>query len=214
MKRVVPALAVCSAALLFGCGYQPPSYAKSGAGAYRAFSFAWIKERLTPRPLKKELYSTPNAYNQPLEKDALPEHLGRTLRELRNGTLEIRRKERKADGGEAQNPERYYASYDVNEDGFAPGRDGTPGLWGRIADVFRPWDNSPAHDTCDFKGKSSYGSGFYDGCRTYNAAVGVSTWQMIKPKFRPACFVKDANYQRGFNDGAHFCTYKNDWDMH
>lgn len=69
----------------------------------------WAKERLTPRPLKKQVFGTPNAVNQAGEDLPVDE----ALRELRNGTRAIRTKERFEAQQYALNARAHHSNFDV-----------------------------------------------------------------------------------------------------
>jgi hypothetical protein len=62
--------------------------------------------------------------------------------------------------------------------------------------------------------EDSYGKGFTEGCRTYMGIIAAGTFRLIPSKFDADRLVTDDWYQRGFEDGSSFCTYRTDWEMH
>lgn len=76
---------------------------------------SWFKERMTPRPLKRQLFGTPNGVNQFGEGQNEQE----AMREVRNGTRKIRMKQRAEYGRNAyaQNVGQYASQYDAPKPG-------------------------------------------------------------------------------------------------
>lgn len=159
-KTYICAVLVATLILLNGCGYTQPSY----VNRKHSINLAWAKERLTPRPLKRDLFKIATATNQKLENEPIEV----TLRELRNGTLELRRTEREL------NPELYNAEND----------------------------------------NSSYGKGFNDGCKSFMSIVGASTYRLIKHRIFPQLLTQDMEYERGYQDGAAFCSHRTAYGSH
>ncbi len=60
----------------------------------------------------------------------------------------------------------------------------------------------------------SYETGFQDGCRTANSAMGDGLYRTRGPKIDADRLVEDAQYLRGFQDAANYCTNMLDWETH
>lgn len=59
-----------------------------------------------------------------------------------------------------------------------------------------------------------YGRGFTNGCKTFDAVMGIGPSRMGKYEVNSYDIINNDSYLRGYQDAASFCTFRIDWEVH
>lgn len=97
-----------------------------------------------------------------------------------------------------------------------PGCDGQKGLLSSIVtDTASGYSKGVFMDgTPDIRNGDSYSVGWANGCSTYTSILGEGWLRLNEIIIDADKMVEDDLYYSGFSDGAAYCTFYYDWDIH